>query len=257
MLGDQTTIDRSVPIPMYYQLKELILSEIQQGHYKTGDPIPTEKEISELFQLSRTTVRQAIAELVQEGWLYRVKSKGTFVDHPKIPQNFIRKVESYNNAVMRMGMTPSSRVLKLEPKKASQIAPAIAEALRLKNSDKVIYLERIRMADEEPIVIGRTWLPYASCHFLLEHDFNSEQLYPLLALTDRTRIFRIERLVEAVAATAEDARLLQIKKGAPIQFFTSVGYNAYEEPIEYTFSRYRGDRNTFEVTVFPEEGSNP
>ena len=93
MLFDCKKLDKSVPIPLYFQLKELVLDEIKKGNYKEGDMIPTENEISEEFQISRTTVRQAITELVQEGWLYRVKSKGTFVTRPKIPQDFLRKLE--------------------------------------------------------------------------------------------------------------------------------------------------------------------
>ena len=97
MLKKVGRIDKTVPIPLYFQLKELVLSEIKEGNYKSGDMIPTEKEISDSFGISRTTVRQAITELVQEGWLYRVKSKGTFVSQPKITQNFIRKIESFND----------------------------------------------------------------------------------------------------------------------------------------------------------------
>ena len=77
MLLDSSKLDKSVPIPLYFQLKELILSEIKNGNYPSGSLIPTENELSEAFEISRTTVRQAITELVQEGWLYRVKSKGT------------------------------------------------------------------------------------------------------------------------------------------------------------------------------------
>ncbi len=89
MLTKESKIDKSIPIPLYFQLKTLIMDEIKNGTYKVGNPIPTEKELSETFQISRTTVQQAITELVQEGWLYRIKSKGTFVSQPKISQDFI------------------------------------------------------------------------------------------------------------------------------------------------------------------------
>ena len=111
MLNKTDRIDKSIPIPLYFQLKKLILSEIKEGNYRSGELIPTEKEISDAFQISRTTVRQAITELVQEGWLYRVKSKGTFVAQPKISQDYIRKIESFNNQIFRLGMTPSTEVL--------------------------------------------------------------------------------------------------------------------------------------------------
>ena len=82
-------LDKTVPIPLYFQLKSLLLEEIKNGGYPVDGLIPTEKELSEMFQISRTTVRQAITELVQEGWLYRIKSKGTFVARVKSKQDFI------------------------------------------------------------------------------------------------------------------------------------------------------------------------
>ena len=75
---EEKKLDKNVPIPLYYQLKRLILEDIENGTYPIGSDIPTELQLSEMFDISRTTVRQAITELVQEGRLYRVKSKGTF-----------------------------------------------------------------------------------------------------------------------------------------------------------------------------------
>ena len=253
MIDGTQKIDRTVPIPLYYQLKEIILGEIKNGSYKTGDLIPTENEISEMYKLSRTTVRQTISELAQEGWVYRVKSKGTFVGQPKIPQSFIRKVESYNNTIRRLGMTPSTEVLALEVRKTNRLNHSVLEAMNLTEHDKVVYLARLRFADGTPIVSVSTYLPYSSCSHLLEHDFNKEQLYSVLSLNDATRIFRIDRVAEAVAASSADVQLLNVKKGSPIHLFTSVGYNAMGEPVEYTVSRYRGDMNKFEITVFPED----
>lgn len=252
MLSDPGCLDKNIPIPLYYQLKELILKEIKEEHYKSGDLIPTEKEISEFFQISRTTVRQAITELVQEGWLHRVKSKGTFVSVPKISQEFIRKVESFNDEIQRQGMVPSTEVIELKTLRGSEVSEDILKMLCLDKSDSVIFLHRKRMADGIPIVNVKTYLPYDTCSFVLDHDLNTERLYSILFQKDETRIFRMERTVEAVEANAEDVRLLDMKKGKPVQFFVSVGYNPYGKPIEYTLSRYRGDRNKFTVTVFPE-----
>ncbi len=255
MLKKVGRIDKTVPIPLYFQLKELVLSEIKEGHYKSGDMIPTEKEISDSFGISRTTVRQAITELVQEGWLYRVKSKGTFVSQPKITQNFIRKIESFNDQMYRLGKTPSTEVLELSTMKAMEAGENVVTALELSEQDQVIFLHRKRMADGDPIVTVRTFLPYRECEFILNHNFVDEQLYSILSEKEETMIFRIERTVEAREAKAEDVKLLDMKRGKPIQYFVSTGYNAFGRPIEYTISRYRGDRSKFEVTVFPENKS--
>lgn len=249
MLLDNTKLDKTVPIPLYFQLKELIMSEIKNGNYKSGSLIPTEKELSEAFQISRTTVRQAITELVQEGWLYRVKSKGTFVSQPKISQDFIKKLETFNEQITRSGKVPSTELLEFKVIKATDI---IAKNLQIGEKEKVIFIHRKRLADGDPIVTLKTYLPYKDCSFVMDHDLANESLYNTLAQYDDTRIFRVQRLVEAVEANSSDVQLLNIKRGKPIQHFTSIGYNAYGKPIEYSLARYRGDMNSFEITVFPD-----
>lgn len=249
MLLDSSKLDKSVPIPLYFQLKELILSEIKNGNYPSGSLIPTENELSEAFEISRTTVRQAITELVQEGWLYRVKSKGTFVSQPKINQDFVTKLEPFNKQMARLGIQASTDVLEFKTMKAPE---QVAAALNLTEKDMVILLHRRRRADGEPMVTVKTYLPYSSCSFLLDHDFTKESLYELLGQNDSTKITRIQRQIEAIEAVAEDVAALDMKRGKPIQFFTSVGYNIYDQPIEYSLARYRGDCNSFVITVVPE-----
>ncbi len=241
-------INKSTRIPLYFQLKELIMEEIQNGRYPKESAIPTEKEISEFFQISRTTVRQAISELVQEGWLYRVKSKGTFVSHPKMNQDFIQQLESYRDQIRRSGMTPSSEVLEMKVIKAP---PAVAENLNISTSDKVIFLYRRRFADAEPMVVIKTYLPYDKCGFVMERDLNKDALYTVLKESDIAEIKYVNRVMEVALANKQDEELLNIKRGKPIQLITSIGYNAYNCPIEYSVARYRGDRNSFRVTVFP------
>ncbi len=243
-------IDKSVPIPLYFQLKKIILNEIKNGTYPSGSPIPTENELSDIFKISRTTVRQAITELVQEGRLYRIKSKGTFVSKPKINnEDFITKIESFNSQMARRGLTASTEVLDLK------VIPAdvtVAKFLNLSENDQVLFLYRRRFANDEPLVTIKTYLPYSRCQDLINLDFTTISLYAELGKSDDTKIVKIQRQIEAVEADSEDARHLNMKKGKPIHFFTSIGYNLYGQPIEYSLARYRGDRNVFEITVAPE-----
>lgn len=244
-----TEIDRSSLIPLFYQLKTALLKQIKNNEYPIGSLIPTESEISSIFQISRTTVRQAISELVKEGWVYRVKGKGTYVSKPKIQQSFIKKLESFNDQIERLGMVPSTEVLDFAVIKPDD---KVMKALNLKPNEKVIYLHRIRMANNEPIVTIKTFLPYNLCKFILNYDFKSERLYKVLGLNNTTEIFSVERTVKAVEAIKEDVDFLKIKLKKPIQYFESIGYNANSMPIEFSIARYRGDRNKFEVTVFPK-----
>lgn len=243
---EQHKLDKSVPIPLYYQLKNLLLEEIKSNAYPVDSIIPTEKEISEMFEISRTTVRQAITELVREGWLYRVKSKGTFVAQRKIKQDFIRRLESFNEQIERTGRRPGTELLALE---VVEMPERAAEAFGVAPGEKVVYLHRKRSADDEPLVTVETYLPYPKCAFLMQHNMAKESMYNVLAEREETRICRVSRILEAVAANAQDARLLNIRTGKPVHLFHTVGYNQYDEPIEFSIARYRGDRNRFEVDL--------
>ncbi|MCI8276037.1 MAG: GntR family transcriptional regulator [Lachnospiraceae bacterium] len=243
-------IDKASPVPLYYQLKEFLLAEIKDGGYQVEGAIPTEKEIGEAFDISRTTVRQAITEMVQEGWLYRVKSKGTFVKRRKINQDFIQRLESFDEQILRSGMRPSTKLLAFQLLEAP--LPA-AEQLQLKTDSRVFFLHRIRFADDLPVVVLKTYVPYGACPELGRYDFEKESLYGVLSKRRESRVHHVTRLVEAVEADAADEDYLHIEKGKPIQHFTSVGYTEQGVPVEYSLARYRGDRSSFQVTVYTKE----
>lgn len=242
-------LDKNIPIPLYFQLKELIVAEINEGTYQKDCPIPTEKELSEMFKISRTTVRQAITELVQEGWLYRVKSKGTFVSKPKINQDFMSRLVTFREEMEASGKKPRTEVLEL---KVENVPEQVASELKLEPEDQVIYMNRRRFADEEPIVVVETYVPYEDCAYVLQHDLVGQSLYEIMAESEETEVHCVKRRVEAVEATAYDSKYLGITEGKPIQLFRSVGYNVYGKPVEFSIARYRADRNRFEVTVFAD-----
>jgi GntR family transcriptional regulator len=246
---DPKKLDKTIPVPLYYQLKTMLLEEIDNGTFGVDSLIPTEKELSDMFAISRTTVRQAIAELVHEERLYRIKSKGTFVARTKIKQDFIRRLESYDESIRRTGRTPGTKLLQMQTR---QVNEEVAEALGLNLSSEVVYINRLRSADGVPVVLVETFLPYNSCSFVLQHDLEKEALYSILSKNNNTKIHRVTRIIEAVQASAEDASVLQIKRGKPVHLFHSVGYNEKDEPVEYSVSRYRGDQNKFVVDIYVE-----
>lgn len=240
------TLDKTVPIPLYFQLKEIILNEIKNGNKKIGDSIPTEKELSEIFSISRTTVRQAISELVQEGRLYRVKSKGTFVSKPKINQSFVQELNSFNEQMQQLNKMPSTKLLEFE---VIDPPPLVSDELGLEAGEKVVYIHRKRFADDEPIVMVKTYLPFSKCSFVLDFDLEQNSLYKVLNKNENTEVYKIRRFIEAVKVENYDMENLDVDSNNAIQQFVSIGYNSYDMPIEYSIARYRGDKNTFEVTV--------
>jgi GntR family transcriptional regulator len=122
---------------------------------------------------------------VQEGWLYRIKSKGTFVARVKIKQDFIKRLETFNEQIERTGCVPSTQMLSFE---VVAMPERVAAHFDLPPGGKFICLNRLRFADSDPIVTVETYLPYDRCAFVLDHDFSKESLYRVLAISDKTRI---------------------------------------------------------------------
>ncbi|HEY5586983.1 MAG TPA: GntR family transcriptional regulator [Ruminiclostridium sp.] len=237
-------INKDIPIPLYYQLKEIVLKEITDGKINAGDYLPTENKFVEAYSISRSTVRQAMSELVNENYLFRYKSKGTVVSTPKIPQEFVNIIETYENQMKKLGFKPKTKVICFEVVTASAV---VANRLNLKVDEKVIHLERLRYANEEPIVLVETFLPFEICDFLMEHDLVSESLYKILSKKYSSAVVRVERTIEAINSESRESKLLMIEKGHAIQKFQTIGYNSLGREIEYSVAKYRGDRNKFRV----------
>jgi len=241
-LSSDKTLDKNVPIPLYYQLKTMLLEYIKENQENIDTPIPTEVEISKHFGISRPTVRQAINELVVEGYLYRIKSKGTFISRPKISQDFLLILDSFNNEMKKKGMKPSTKLLLKDVIKSDE---KVAHALKIEPGSEVIVLNRLRYADDEPIVFVVTYLPYKLCSGILNHDMESESIYEILENECNLPVAGARRSLESTLAGEFEARLLNIAKGAPIQYFESVAYLEDGTPVEYSLAKYRGDRNKF------------
>lgn len=148
-------LDKDVPIPLYYQLKEILLEEIKNS--EAGVIIPPEMELCSRFGISRPTVRQAITELVSEGYLTRQKGRGTFISTPKIKQDFLLVLESFNDEMQHKGLTPATKVLEFEQAKSDE---RVSEMLKLKLGSDVVKLRRLRFTNGEPIVLVLSFLPF-------------------------------------------------------------------------------------------------
>lgn len=241
-------LDRNIPIPLYFQLKNIILEDIKNHHFSVGDAIPTENELVNYYHISRSTVRQAIAELVQEGWLTRQASKGTFVTLPEKHSNSIRSYEPFYQQIQRLGQTPRTELLDL-----SVITPPddIAKKMCLKEGEKVISMFRRRFADDTPMVTLQNYIPYELCAFILSYDFKVHSLYELLSSNPSTKIANTQTIVSANAASAEDMKLLNVPKHAPMLYFHNIAVTDQDIVVDYAFSHYRGDLNQFEYNAVP------
>lgn len=246
MLNDlaDKSIDKSIPIPLYFQLKEILFGYLET--LNDGDVIPTEVELCEHFAISRPTVRQAVNELVAEGHIVRRKGKGSFVSRSKIKQDFLLVLESFNTEMQGKGLLHDTQVLSKGIRCASAQA---AEVFGIKTADKLVYLSRLRSVNGEPIVLVNTWLPAERFSPLLAFDFEKESLYDLMERELGCLLHTTKRYLEARIAGDFEAKSLHIHAGDPIQFIETIASEADGVPVEFSQAYYRGDRNRFALEV--------
>jgi len=235
----EVKIDKDSQIPYYYQLKKLIIEEIESGHWKPGQQVIPEIKVCEMFDISRTVTRQAYQELVNEGYLVKKKAKGTFVAEPKISENLVQSLRGFFEDMTARGYNVKNDVLYQEKIKPTK---KIAENLNLELDEDVVAIFRLRKINDEPIVLDRTYLPFKLCPELLNEDLTSKSLYSFIEGKYNLKIDRGRKFIEATIAKDEEAKLLNIKKGAPLLFIESVSYLKNNIPLEYYVALHRADR---------------
>lgn len=241
-----TAVDRQIPIPYYYQLKEYLMHLIHNDFLKPGDRLPTEMEICTGSGLSRTVVRQAIQELENEGVFERFRVKGTFVARPKVREHLVQALTGFYEDTVSRGQVPVTKVLNFE------VVPAnskIAHELQIPAGEPVFYLNRLRFIEHEPIVLVATYIPQSLCPGLLQRDFTAQSLYKVLENEYGLVIARAHRSVEAVTASSDVGKLLKVETHSPLLLLKSTGYLEDRRPLEYYKALHRGDRAKFEVDL--------
>lgn len=231
-------LDRHSVVPLYYQIQQHLLDQIRAGNLKAGQSVPSEQEISVRMGVSRMTARQALKSLCSLGVAYSQRGKGTFVSRFKFEKNF-RQVLSFSEEMCARGSRPRSRVLAFR-----RIRPdsEVAEALHVASSEPVFLLRRVRLADSASLCVECTHIPVRLCPDLQETFDPVESLYQSLLEHYGIRIDFADEVAEASLASPEEARLLRIRKKAPVFRFTRTAYLHNGEPVEFVRSVYRGDR---------------
>ncbi|MCP8617332.1 GntR family transcriptional regulator [Salirhabdus salicampi] len=232
-------IDKNSPIPIYFQIEENIKRLIHEQSLQPGDSIPSEREFSDMFNVSRMTVRQAIQNLVSEGLLYREKGKGTFIAHQKIQQP-LEGLTSFTEDMKKRGMTPGNRLLHF---RKVQVKQSIAEKLKLELNEQVYEIERIRLADETPMAFETLYLPVSLLQDLPKEILH-HSLYQYIEKLGLT-IGNAQQIIEASTATEREANILGIEEEAPVLKIERQTFLKNGQPLEVVRSIYRSDRYQF------------
>lgn len=235
------TLDRHSFTPLYCQIAEALRSLIEDEGLSPGDRIPSENELTEQYNVSRNTVRPAINSLIRQGLVYRIQGKGTFVA-PERMRHGLMELTSFTEHMKQRGLKPGSKVLYLA---RGQPPSKIGERLQLQSNEEVHKLERLRLANDEPLALNVSYIPCSICPNLDEEDLASGSLYNFLEGKCGLKIGYAEHVIKSAIATKIEAKLLSICHGCPVMVIDGVTYLENGIPIEYDKLTYRGDRYEF------------
>ncbi|MCM3718698.1 GntR family transcriptional regulator [Fictibacillus phosphorivorans] len=236
-------IDKTSPLPLYYQIEEAIKQKIDKGEWESGSMISSEREFAENYEVSRMTVRQAINNLVNDGYLTRRKGKGTFVSGKKIEQKLLG-LTSFTEDMKARGYKPASKLVSFQKIEANH---KLAKTLEISQHDVVYEIKRVRLADEIPMAIETTFVP-AELIPLNGTHIKEGSLYSQVENAGFHIDYATQSLEASIAREAE-SEILEIAKGAPVLLIQRQTFLTTGKPLELVHSVYRGDRYKFMIDM--------
>lgn len=225
------------PIPLYYQLKEILRQQIKEGILHAGDQLPSERDLEESFGVSRMTARRALVELCNEGYVYREQGRGTFVAEPKYSHHLFR-LTSFTEETQSQQLQPGARVLKQDLVENEYVCKRLGI-----DPEPLICIRRIRTVNDEPVALEESYIRVCYCPELESADLNNMSLYSYLAARYNLRLACADQTIEARIVTAEAASILRVEKGTPVLYMERVTFLENENiPVEFAEAIYRGDK---------------
>lgn len=233
-----TTADARPREPKYYTVKRHLLERIES--LTPGSAVPTERELAAELSTSRTTVRQALVDLVAEGRLVRRQGAGTFIAEPKV--TWPLHLTSFTEAAALNGFAASTRLIAVTRIRGDA---EVAGRLGLAAGAPVVRIERLRLADQRPMAVETSHLSASRFPNLTRNIRRHQSLYELLRIVYDVVPMRAEELIATAPASPREASLLGTETGAPMLVLGRHSRDADGEPVEWVTSWYRGDRVTF------------
>lgn len=237
-------IDKASVVPIYYQLRTLIERRIASGQYLIGACLPSEREFCETYQISRMTVRQAINDLVKEGFLRREQGKGTYVAKPKIEQGLSR-LTSFTEDMHSRNLQPGTKLIQFN---LSSAMGRIAKRLHLSDGEEVYEIIRLRLADGEPMAIETAYVPVKFAPGLPAERMAAGSLYAMLT-EQGIQLCHADQTLEAATARTYEAEYLHIRPRDPVLLIERTTFDDSGNPVEFVKSVYRGDRYKFSIKL--------
>ena len=238
-------LNSNSPIPLYAQLEEILRENIANDVWSENDLIPSENELSQQYGLSRMTVRSVIVRLVQEGLLYRVQGKGTFVSTKKIISQPLSRM-GIRDQLDKMGY---KNITKLIHKKEIPANRSVAKKLQIPINAPVYEIKRTRSVEGVPFSIHTSYMPKNICLGLIHanHDFETNQLCDILKDEYKIVLDKMVETVEIVQSSKVEAGILGLSQNYPLIHLENTIYNEFGQAIEYSSVLFRGDKIKIEI----------
>lgn len=231
-------LDKKSPKPLYAQLEGILRASILNGEWKPNQAIPSELELSRTHGVSRMTARAVVTQLVNDGLLRRVQGKGTFVIEKKIATKSLAYM-GIREQLERMGYQIATRLLNFRQIEASQ---SLAAILNIMPGDVVHFIERLRIIDDGPISLHRSYIPKILTPTLRDDRLETEQLCVILQNEFNLKTAVVTETLESVQATSEEAQLFAVSKTFPLLLLTDINKTIAGRIFEFTKVLFRGDK---------------
>ena len=232
---------------MYYQLQTDLISKINAGQLKSGDCLPSEKELMRQYNVSRTTVRTAVANLVTSGHLEKRRGVGTFVRPPHLDTNQweLNHIKSFQQQLESEGHRVSTKVLAFEK---IQTSPELTQIFTAKETD-FYRIKRLRYSDNNPIVFDTTFVPMSLAAHLEQFNLNNHSLFQILQTHYQIKLCYGEKILQASSANQTDAEVLKLNVGDPIQTVKTKTYSDQNRLVEYSISHDSGAYSEYKILL--------
>lgn len=241
-------VSKESPLPLYYQLKEILIEMIENEELKPGQPILPELELCKLHNISRMTARKAIMALVNEGLLYREQGKGTFVSKPKEKQE-IMKLKGFSEEMEEKGLKTSTKLLSFKVKKATK---KVKDYLQLwDEKDLIIEMKRLMVIEDEPFSLETVCIPRYMCPDMKKETIEGKSLYKLLGRKYNYVMDYAKQSIEPTIPDEYESSILEIPKETMALLFRRKTYLKDGRVVEYTKSIYRSDKYKYEIILRP------
>lgn len=228
-------------VPLYVQIAESLLDRIEAGELSPGDRIPPERELSEMLAVNRMTVRRALNMIEGQGLIIRRQGDGTYVSEPKIERQ-AGQLFPFTKGMQIRGYKPGAKIITFEKRPGET---SVVDKLQLRLSEPVYYVHRLRLINQEPMMLEEFIIPVYRFLDFERFDLAERSLYEILETEYGVTISHARQSLEPVVATQYEADLLDIEVGAPLMLERRLAFDQDGKPVEHSKDLYRGDRFRF------------